>query len=138
MGKQSYSSNTITVTWDSEVCIHSSVCVNNLGTVFNPDKNPWIDIDAEDAEKIKAVTGKCPSGALSYEMAGKPQEKTSSESVTIKIAENGPLLVKGSILMEDATGTRIETKSSFALCRCGGSENKPFCDGAHKKIGFKG
>lgn len=138
MGKQSYSSNTITVTWDSEVCIHSSVCVNNLGTVFNLDKKPWIDIDAEDAEKIKAVIGKCPSGALTFEMARRSQENTGSESVTIKIAENGPLLVKGSILMEDATGTRIETKASFALCRCGASENKPFCDGSHKKIGFKG
>lgn len=138
MGKQSYSNNVITVSWDSEVCFHSAVCVNKLGTVFNPNKKPWIDINAEDAEKIKVVIGKCPSGALTFEMASQTQENTGSESVTIKIAENGPLLVNGSILLEDATGKRIETKAIFALCRCGASENKPFCDGSHKKIGFKG
>lgn len=50
----------------------------------------------------------------------------------ITITGTGPYLVKGSIELIDANGNKIETKESFALCRCGHSANKPFCDGTHR------
>jgi CDGSH-type Zn-finger protein len=62
----------------------------------------------------------------------------SEHKVEIKFAKNGPILVKGECEMVDAEGKKIATKESFALCRCGGSKNKPFCDGTHKTNGFQG
>ena len=58
-------------------------------------------------------------------------------SITIKVAENGPLLVDGDFNLIDAQGNEIPVKKR-ALCRCGGSTMKPFCDGTHSKIGFQG
>jgi 3-phenylpropionate/trans-cinnamate dioxygenase ferredoxin subunit len=60
--------------------------------------------------------------------------------VTIRIRPNGPYLVTGPIALTDENGNPIsnEGKENVALCRCGGSTNKPFCDGTHSKIGFAG
>jgi CDGSH-type Zn-finger protein len=58
-------------------------------------------------------------------------------SVTIKISDNGPLIVQGDFKLIDANGQEVPVKKA-ALCRCGGSTMKPFCDGTHSKIGFKG
>lgn len=56
--------------------------------------------------------------------------------VTIKVRDNGPYLVTGDVEVVDAEGNRFTTKQKFSLCRCGHSENKPFCDGSHKRVGF--
>ena len=50
---------------------------------------------------------------------------------------NGPLMVEGDVKLVDAKGNPFPTKPKFALCRCGSSANKPFCDGTHAKVGFK-
>jgi CDGSH-type Zn-finger protein len=57
-------------------------------------------------------------------------------SVTIKIIDNGPYVVQGEFTLIDANGNPIPVKKA-SLCRCGGSTNKPFCDGTHSKIGFQ-
>lgn len=54
----------------------------------------------------------------------------------IKVYPNGPLLVEGTIELTLADGSTVQ-KDKAHLCRCGGSQNKPFCDGTHAKIGFK-
>jgi len=58
--------------------------------------------------------------------------------VNITVRENGPYLVKGPINLMDAQGNefRVE-RETIALCRCGGSTTKPFCDGTHSRIGFQ-
>jgi CDGSH-type Zn-finger protein len=59
--------------------------------------------------------------------------------VNIKVLDNGPLLIEGSVTVKDAEGNKFSIdpgKPSIALCRCGGSANKPFCDGAHRACGF--
>lgn len=59
-------------------------------------------------------------------------------SVTIKSLKNGPYLVDGEVDLFDSEGNKVGVdKSPFALCRCGASSNKPFCDGTHSKIGFQ-
>ena len=58
-------------------------------------------------------------------------------AITIKLKENGPYLVDGEFRLVDANGQEIPIRKT-ALCRCGGSTMKPFCDGTHSKIGFKG
>jgi CDGSH-type Zn-finger protein len=58
-------------------------------------------------------------------------------TVKITVRENGPLVVEGEFTLVDAQGNEIPLKKR-ALCRCGGSTTKPFCDGTHSKIGFQG
>jgi len=58
-------------------------------------------------------------------------------TVTIKIRDNGPLVVDGDFQLVDAAGNEVPIIKK-ALCRCGGSTMKPFCDGTHSKIGFQG
>ncbi len=61
------------------------------------------------------------------------------DDVQIKVRENGPYLVTGPVTLVDADGNAFETanpKGNIALCRCGGSTTKPFCDGTHSRTGF--
>ena len=59
------------------------------------------------------------------------------QSVTIKVRENGPYLVRGQVTLTDADGNSYTVEGpNIALCRCGGSQTKPFCDGSHKVNGF--
>lgn len=59
--------------------------------------------------------------------------------VVIKARENGPLLVTGPVTLTDHLGNKYDLtgKANIALCRCGGSKNRPFCDGSHKTNGFQ-
>jgi CDGSH-type Zn-finger protein len=59
-----------------------------------------------------------------------------SEPVKITVRPNGPYLVQGEIELIDPTGARVACERAVALCRCGASSTKPFCDGTHKSIGF--
>ena len=61
-------------------------------------------------------------------------------SVTIRVRPNGPLLIEGPVTILDSEGNPLPTnpdKPSIALCRCGASANKPFCDGAHRTCNFQ-
>jgi CDGSH-type Zn-finger protein len=61
-----------------------------------------------------------------------------TEQTKITVLDNGPYLVKGPVVLLDADGNEFLTeRATVALCRCGGSQNKPFCDGTHSKIGFR-
>lgn len=60
--------------------------------------------------------------------------------VNIRLRDNGPFVVEGPVTLTDADGKQFtidSAKPAIALCRCGASENKPFCDGAHNKCGFE-
>lgn len=59
------------------------------------------------------------------------------QDVTIKVRDDGPYLVRGSVTLTDADGNAYVVEGeNFVLCRCGGSQTKPFCDGSHKTNGF--
>ncbi len=60
--------------------------------------------------------------------------------VKINVRDNGPFLVEGAVKVTDADGNEFPvdpSKPAIALCRCGESANRPFCDGAHNKCGFE-
>ena len=57
--------------------------------------------------------------------------------VTIEVIKNGPYIVKGEVELKDTDGNNFPVEKRMALCRCGASTEKPFCDGTHSKIGFK-
>ena len=135
----SYSNDEITVNWDSETCFHSEVCIKNLSGVFNLEQKPWINVNGANKEDVIKLIKSCPSGALSYNIANKEEKDINpANSVGIRVNLDGPIVVSGTFEFTDNEGNVSQVDKNTAFCRCGGSENKPFCDGTHKKIGFKG
>ena len=134
-----YSNRDVTVVWKPNVCIHSAICFNGLPEVFDPTINPWIKTEGSTTDKIIAQVKKCPSGALTYIMN---KEENITDSITaesiIEISKDGPILVYGNITIKKHDGTEEKKSKVTALCRCGGSQNKPYCDGSHRKNGFVG
>lgn len=129
-----YVGKKITIHDDRGICSHAGFCTAGLPKVFRMATEPWIDADAETVEKIIETIRKCPSGALSYSVDGK-LFNSFSEVAEIQITEDGPYFVKGKISLQDED--RPESEEHFALCRCGKSKNKPFCDGQHWYDKFK-
>ncbi len=138
-----YSNGEVTVVWKPGLCMHSAICFKGLPEVFDPRSRPWINMGETESQRIVEQVKKCPSGALSYyfseESAGPGQPPAGEEEERIvEVLPNGPLMVHGLLTVKhpDGSATRKEKKTAF--CRCGGSGNKPFCDGTHRKIGFQG
>ena len=129
-----YVGRKITIHDDRGICAHIGFCTAGLPKVFQMGVEPWINADAESVEKIVKTIKKCPSGALSYSIDGVLYNKF-SEHPEIKITKDGPYFVKGSIELHDKD--HPESEEHFALCRCGKSKNKPFCDGEHWYSKFK-
>ncbi len=134
-----YSNGEVTIVWKPEVCIHSAFCVGGLPNVFNNKERPWINAQGATTDEIKAQVSKCPSGALTYYMNNAETEAPQIESESVvEIVPNGPVLVFGNVRIKHSDGREEHKNKMTALCRCGASSNKPFCDGTHKKIGFEG
>jgi uncharacterized Fe-S cluster protein YjdI len=137
--QRQYTNGEITVVWQPEVCIHSKLCWKGLLNVFNPQKKPWVNMDGASTEEIRDQVSKCPSGALSYFDNGAQEVTTSIQSESIvEVVPDGPLLVYGHIQVKDASGHVTDKHKVTAFCRCGASTNKPYCDGTHRKIDFRG
>lgn len=77
----------------------------------------------------------CPSGALRYTKEG-VLYKDQDREPAITLAKNGPYRVVGGPELRDVNNSKPESKEHYTLCRCGGSKNKPFCDGTHWDINF--
>ena len=129
----SYSNDEITVSWNADTCFHSEVCTKNLSSVFNLNQKPWVNVNGATKEEIIKLINTCPSGALSYDLYS-TEEKDITPSVSIRIVPDGPMLVNGAFEFTDKDGNVSQIDKNTAYCRCGGSENKPYCDGTHKKI----
>lgn len=133
-----YSNDDITVTWKPNLCIHSKNCWKGLMQVFNPKNSPWINMEGATSEKIRQQVSSCPSGALSYKMNIEGDNEEVFTEANIEVLANGPLLVYGTLHITNSDGTKEVKNKATAFCRCGASENKPYCDGAHIKLNFKG
>lgn len=133
-----YSNGEVTVVWEAEKCIHSAMCVKGLPEVFQPKERPWIKIDSGTTDKIIETVKKCPSGALSYYMTNTEDKTSKTLDTKVEVLENGPLLVYGTLKVTHKDGKQETKNKTTAFCRCGASQNKPYCDGAHIKQDFKG
>lgn len=131
-----YEGKQITILDNRGVCSHRGHCTTNLPDVFRGGTEPWIDPDAADPKEIARVIRMCPSGALSYEWQG---ERFSdwSDTQRLELSKNGPIEVTGTVELHDEEGSSPQTGDHYTLCRCGGSKNKPFCDGTHWYNGFR-
>ena len=133
---RTYQGEAIEVHWEPRLCIHVRNCVRELPSVFRPDARPWVVVDAAGADAVAEAIERCPTGALHYRrLDGGAQEHAPSET-TIEPRPNGPLFVRGHVRVVGDDGGVIREDSRVALCRCGGSSNKPFCDGTHRRNGF--
>jgi uncharacterized Fe-S cluster protein YjdI len=139
-----FSNGDVTVYWKSELCIHSANCLIRLPEVFNSKRKPWINIHASSSKEIMKTVDTCPSRALTYLkspkfVTSKPRAtaKMKSKFARVQILKNGPILVTGNFIVRDIKKKKIKIDNEVvALCRCGGSKKKPFCDGSHQAMGF--
>jgi len=131
-----YQGTEITIHDNRGVCSHAGYCTDNLASVFRMRQEPWIDPNGAKVEEIIRVVRMCPSGALSFTINGKKHDSLERES-SIKLSKDGPYKVAGGISLIDSAGSNPQSSEHYTLCRCGGSKNKPFCDGTHWYIKFK-
>jgi len=131
-----YAGSAIEVQWEPRLCIHVRNCVRALPQVFDPEARPWVVVDAADADAVAATIETCPTGALHYRRLDGGREEQPQEDTMVEPRPNGPLFVRGLVRIVGQDGGLIREDTRLALCRCGASENKPFCDGSHRRIGF--
>ena len=130
-----YVGSQITIHDNRRLCAHAGHCTDELASVWRMGQSPWIEPDGADVESIIAVIKRCPSGALSYSIGEQPAEHEAAEG-SIVVSSNGPYHVIGDIVLNDPSRDTTHTPGRYALCRCGASKNKPFCDGSHWDIKF--
>jgi uncharacterized Fe-S cluster protein YjdI len=133
-----YQNGDLTVVWKPQKCIHAAECVKRLPNVYNPDEKPWIKAENATVDELKDQIKACPSGALTYKMKNENMKEEQEKKTEIQVLKNGPLLVSGTLNVKKPDGSMETKDNSTAFCRCGASQNKPYCDGKHKTIAFEG
>lgn len=122
----------VDVGFDGKLCIHSRNCVLGNQNVFVPNApGQWIHPSGGSVEEVVAIAESCPSGAITYRRKdGGPEEEPPAVN-TARLRENGPIAFHAEI---DING---EASFRATLCRCGASQNKPYCDGSHAAAEFR-
>ena len=132
-----YENESIAVEWYPERCLHTARCIAGLPDVFDPRRRPWIVLDGHTADEIAEVVQRCPTGALHFRrLDGGPQEAVPDKPI-IEPVPDGPLYVRGHVVIADEAGRVFREDTRLALCRCGQSRHRPFCDNTHRLIGFR-
>lgn len=161
--KRVYHNDQLTVFWDAALCTHAGICFTQLPRVFNPRKNPWVNLEGADNERVVQAVNACPTLALTFHwndpemnqqeksLKLKPAEEVEREMAEInkeesleediprakfKVMRNGPIVLSGGFELRDANGKLLTAMKLVSLCRCGQSNNTPFCDGTHFKAQF--
>lgn len=131
-GIETYRGKHLLLRFEGKKCIHSRSCVLSQPAVYRANvEGPWIDPDGASVDAVTETAHACPSGAISYERTdGGPSERPAAVNVA-RVRENGPIALQGAIEIEGSGACLRAT-----LCRCGASQNKPFCDGSHVGAAF--
>jgi CDGSH-type Zn-finger protein len=136
--RKDYVGKDITVHDNRRICSHSAECLRNLESVFRLGQRPWINPNGASIESVIETVKKCPSGALSYSTDGIEYRDQEDRKPSVIVEKNGPYRVQGGIELVGVNNWGKEaSKEHYTLCRCGASNNKPFCDGSHLQIRFK-
>jgi len=133
--QREYRTDQIVIHWEPGLCIHEAECIRGLPSVFNSRARPWVNASGAEADEIATVIKRCPSGALRFERMDDGEQEVWLDGGRIEARPNGPLFVRGQIEFVDQDGSSRELPRA-ALCRCGHSANKPFCDNSHIRVGF--
>ena len=127
---QEYKGEKLTITFNRSICSGAANCVQQLPEVFSvKGSTAWISPDEADLESIIQTIKTCPSGALSYTINDKVNIDSRTTS-KISIIKDGPYYVEAIDFKHRAVPTNF-APTKYALCRCGLSKNKPYCDYSH-------
>lgn len=130
-----YWSDDIVVTYDVGRCTHAAECIRGLPSVFDAGRRPWVQPANARAHQVAEVVLRCPTGALHFQRKdGGPAESPAGVN-TVTLRGGGPLYLRGDIELRLPDGSVVHD-TRMALCRCGASQNKPFCDNSHRLMGF--
>lgn len=132
-----YSGKKAAVSYDVKRCIHAAECVLGLPDVFDPNRRPWIDPDRAEPEQLLKVVVSCPTGALHLERSEGEQVESTPDRNVAAIEPNGPIYLRGDMEIVTRQDEVLLRDTRVALCRCGGSRNKPLCDGRHAHVEFE-
>jgi CDGSH-type Zn-finger protein len=130
-----YEGRELTVLDNRFLCAHVGACSDGLAAAFKYGEEPWIDPNGGPSAKLREVIQRCPSGALAYALGGREVREFEREP-GITVSQNGPYFVVGGIALETDAWAQGASREHYALCRCGRSKNKPFCDGSHWEPAF--
>jgi len=130
-----YEGKWVSIRYEPERCIHAAECVKGLPGVFGPDRRPWIDPDEGSPQDVVDVVARCPTGALQAERRDGGPVAAEPEQNTARVMANGPIYLEGRLKLLFANGD-AGPERRVALCRCGDSKNKPYCDNSHVAVGF--
>lgn len=134
--RDNYVGRKLTIHDNRGICAHAGQCTDNLSAVWKLHVEPWIDPDGAAVEAIIETIRKCPSGALSYSIDG-VEHRDQDRGPMVTVSKDGPYHVTGGIELVGVPRGEGASTEHYTLCRCGGSKNKPFCDGTHWYIKFK-
>ena len=125
------------VSWHGRLCIHIGECGRAKGDLFVGGRQPWCQPDRCTDDEVQEVVLRCPTGALTVDYEDGSRVESADPTNTINVAYNGPLFVRGDLAIDGAPANAPGLQYRAALCRCGKSANKPFCDNSHEKDEFR-
>ena len=125
------------VHWDGRLCIHIGECGRARNELFVGGRQPWCQPDQVSPGEVADVVQRCPTGALSYERKDGGEAEAADAENVVSVMYNGPLYVRGDLEVDGAAEDMSGVRFRAALCRCGQSKSKPFCDNSHEDAGFK-
>ncbi|MFI5371625.1 MAG: CDGSH iron-sulfur domain-containing protein [Candidatus Eisenbacteria bacterium] len=132
-----FETDAITVTWSRARCIHAAACIQGLPEVFEPGRRPWVMPANASTDEVAAVVRRCPTGALHFtRLDGGPAEGAPERNFAI-VGRAGPIYLRGDLRLVDAEGREVTRETRLALCRCGATKHRPFCDGEHWEVQFR-
>jgi CDGSH-type Zn-finger protein/truncated hemoglobin YjbI len=144
--RDSYAGQQVTILDNRGLCQHSGLCTDRLAAVFRTGQEPFVAPSGARMDEIIRAVADCPSGALSFEMGGREARELvdwdSQREPVIEVTRDGPYRITGGIAVTGPDGGPMERNQGAsgehcALCRCGHSQNKPFCSGMHWYVGFR-
>jgi CDGSH-type Zn-finger protein/uncharacterized Fe-S cluster protein YjdI len=131
-----YQGNGVTIQYDVKRCIHAEECIHALPEVFSQHQRPWVQPGETPTDELVDAVLRCPTGALQFVRKDGGETEQPPAKNRVWFTENGPLYVHGNIELVDPEGNLLHKDTRVALCRCGDSKNKPFCDNTHLETGF--
>ena len=141
-----YVGQQLTILDNRGTCQHSGLCTERLATVFRSREAPFVAPSGGRMDEIIRAVRDCPSGALSFAIddveARADVDHHDTREPTIEVSKDGPYRITGGIQLVDHEGEETlrnqgASREHYALCRCGHSQNKPFCSGMHYYVEFK-
>lgn len=131
-----YEGAAVDAQWDKRLCIHVGECTRAKGEIFKSGRKPWGQPDNAEADSVADVVARCPTGSLTYARKDGGAAETPDQENTVFVSSRGPLYVRGDLRIEGVPDDMPGVAFRAALCRCGKSANKPFCDNSHEGSSF--